>query len=215
MPATLLAGGKFRSPRNASAEVLYVATAESRYTIWLQNLTEHGTRYIDSQRRFWNNLGAESRAALRLRLYAEDYGWDMAERWKEIAPDARFESTERPFMESLEDCGLYVCDHLGTTFYQAMATNKPTIAFFDPSMNPMRREGQFYFDALRSAGILYDHPEAAAEAVNSVYRHAQEWWNDSSRQRAREDLCRRFARTSPHAMREWTAELTKLISHRG
>jgi len=80
---------------------------------------------------------------------------------------------------SLENCRLYVCDHLSTTFAEALAANKPTVLFCNPETNRLRLDAQPYFDLLRNSGILFDTPETAASAVAAVYGDVEAWWNAS------------------------------------
>ena len=148
---------------------------------------------------------------LIVRLYPEDYGWDMRARWQADAPDVTFEDSNRPFLDSLESCRLYVCDHLGTTFYQAMAANRPTMLFFDPELNPLLPDAQPAFDNLRAAGIVFDTPEAAAAAIALRYDDVETWWNAGPIQAARLAFCEKYAKASDGVLQEYADEfLTKL-----
>lgn len=208
--ATLLAGRKALPPDNRKTGVLYVATAESRYVYSLQNTIGHFIRYVEWQERFLDAIPAAAKRVLRARLYPEDYGWDIRARWHDHAPEVPVEDGARPFLESLEDCRLCVSDHLGTTFYEAIAANRPTILFFDIEVNPLRAEVLPWIDALRGSGILHDTPEAAAQAVGAAYPDVEAWWNDPKRQAARKGFCAQFARTTSDPVGDWLNEFTHL-----
>lgn len=212
LAATLLAGRKAMPPDNRKTGVLYVATAEPRYLLSLQNRIGQFVRYLEWQKRFLDAVPESSKRVLRARLYPEDYGWDIRERWHDHSPEVPIEDIARPFLDSMEDCRLYVCDHLGTTFYEAMAANRPSVLFFDAEVNPLRAEALPWFGALRSSGILHDTPESAAQAVAAAYPDVEAWWNDPKRQAARRKICERLARTTSDPVRDWLDELNRVAA---
>jgi putative transferase (TIGR04331 family) len=144
------------------------------------------------------------------RPHCEDHGWNVAERIIDSAPDIQIESWDVPFKESMENCRLYVCDHLATTFAEALAANKPTILFCSPRTNPLRPAAQPYFDLLREGGILFDEPEAAAKAATVIYEDVEVWWNLPQRQEVVRIFCDRFARTSSDDIDLWSNELRRV-----
>ena len=147
---------------------------------------------------------------IRFRPHYENYAWGTVERLKDCIPDIRVESWEEPFQASLESCRLYVCDHLSTTFAQALSAKKPTILFWDPKVNALREEAQPYFDLLRENGILFDTPSSAAVAVAAVYDDVAAWWTQPRRQDAIREFCDQFARTAPAAIKIWGEELARV-----
>jgi putative transferase (TIGR04331 family) len=149
-------------------------------------------------------------ALTRFRPHRETYEWGILERMKDCAPNIRIDSWDVPFQESLDNCRLYVCDHLSTTFIEALAANKPTVLYWSPEANRLRPEAQPYFELLKEAGVLFDTPEAAASAVATVYDDVATWWNEPQRQVAIRKFCERFARTSPDAITIWSNELTRV-----
>jgi putative transferase (TIGR04331 family) len=105
-----------------------------------------------------------------------------------------------------------VCDHLSTTFAEALAVNKPTILFWNPETNRLREAARPYYDLLKRGGILFDTPEGAGRAVNQIYDDVETWWNDPERQNTVETFCKRFARNSPDAIELWTAEFKRIAA---
>jgi len=212
MSSTLLSSNPETPADNGKSGILYVGTAEPRYLLSLQNPIGLFAKYLDWQQRFLRISPDSVKRALLVRLYAEDYGWDIRERWQTAAPATRFDDANRPFLDSLKSCRLYVCDHLGTTFYQAMAANRPSILFFDPELNPMLPEGQHAFDKLREAGIVFDSPEAAAAAIALRHDDVETWWNSVPIQTARLVFCAGYAKTSSTIIEEYSAELLNILN---
>lgn len=199
---------KFAGKRKASSSehtvgVLFVATQTLRYPMHLTPTAVKFTEYLDWQRRFNLALPEHFRKLVRVRFHIEDLGWDIAARWRVWNPDATLDSWDVPFDESLRKRRFYVCDHLSTTFIQALVADKPTILFWDPAINVLRDEAKPYYEALHRAGILYYDPESASRAMTAAYAEAQVWWAEPGRRVARANFCNRFAKTGRDELGHW------------
>ena len=210
MSATYLAGRKMMPADNRDAGVLYLATAEPRYILSLQDISGHFVNYLKWQAKFMAAMFPLLKCALRVRLYPEDFGWDIRNRWCDHSPGVVFDDVSRKFIESLEDSRLFVCDHMGTTLYEALAADKPTVCFFDPQKNPLKSQARTVFASLRAAGIVQDTPEGAAETVAQAYPDVEAWWNEPRRQAARQEFCDKFARLSSNPLKEWLNEFERI-----
>ena len=210
-PATKLVGRKKIGASNLKRGILWVITELPRYLIQFPTLQNHSTEYTLWQPRFAKTLLRKITRAVRLRPH-RDGDQEMVQRITECIPGLTIETWDVPFQESLANCRLYVCDHLSTTFAEALAANKPTILFWNPQANELRPEAQPYYDLLRKSGILFDTPESAGVAVNQIYDDVETWWNDSERQDAIEKFCDRFARNSPDAIELWVAEFKRIVT---
>lgn len=210
MPATKLIGRKKLGADNSMRGILWVATSAHRYVIQYPFLPAYFQEYLAWQARFANALPQRVMTEVRFRPHYENYGWGTVERLKDAVPSVQVESWDVPFQEGLGNYRLYVCDHLSTTFAEALAVNKPTVLFWNPDANKLRAEAQPYFDLLRDAGIFFDTPEAAAAAVADVYDDVEAWWSNPERQETIQLFCERFARTSPDAITLWSNELKRV-----
>lgn len=209
MPATKLMGRKKLSAGNSEAGALWLTTTSSRYLFELPYTPKLFDEYLSWQCRFAKLLRQEIVSEISVRPHSSDHGWDIVQRLKDCIPHIQVETWGVPFEQRLRNCRLYICDHLSTTFAEALAINKPTILFWNPQANELRPEAQFYYDLLRATGILFDSPEVAAAAVNDVYDDVQAWWNQPDRQTVIQIFCEQFARTSPNAIALWDEELRK------
>lgn len=209
-PSSKLVGIKKNGASNRKSGILWVATACPRYFVQAPFWPKHFQEYLSWQFRFVKTLLKEVMDELRLRPHYENNGWEIVQRLHDCIPCMQIETWEIPFLESLANCRLYVCDHLSTTFAEALAANKPTILFWNPQTNELRPEAQPYYDLLRKSGILFNTPESAGKAVNHIYDDVETWWNVPERQNAVEVFCERFARTSPDAIELWVAEFKRV-----
>jgi putative transferase (TIGR04331 family) len=211
IPASKLMGKKVIGADNNKEEVLWVATSVPRYAdIFQLFYPQYFSEYLAWQKQFAKALPKDMLPEIRFRPHYENYSWGTVERLQEYIPDIRVESWKVPFQSSLDNCRLYVCDHLSTTFTEALASNKPTILFWNPATNKLRPEAQPYFNLLKNAGILFETPEAAAAAVADIYKDVETWWNAPERQQAVQAFCEKFARKSPNAMSIWSDEFKKI-----
>ncbi len=214
-PASKLVGRKKIGGSNLKSGILWAATSSPRYLMQFPLLPKFFHEYLFWQGRFAKTLHPKIVPALRLRPHREDGGWEIAHRIKECIPGVTIETWDVPFQESLANCRLYVCDHLSTTFAEALAADKPTILFWNPQANKLRPAAQPYYDLLRKSGILFDTPESAAVAVGQIYDDVETWWNDPERQNSVEAFCERFARNSPNAVELWVAEFKRIAAMPG
>ncbi len=210
MPANKLVGIKEIGADNGKKGILWAATSSPRHLLQLPFLPIHFQEYLTWQKRFADALPQEVMKEIRFRPHYENYRWGTVERIKDCAPGLQVESWAVPFRTSLENCRLYVCDHLSTTFAEALAANKPTVLFWNPETNRLRPAAQPYFDLLKASGILFDTPEAAALAVAAVYGDVEAWWNAPERHGAIRSFCEQFARTSPNAVALWGDEFARV-----
>lgn len=206
--STKLALRKRLPPKGTESSILFGTTCIPRYVF--THSAYRGvdySQYLTWQSRFFDALPRAIYSQVRLRPHCVDYGWDLAERWKDIVPNVPVENWGISFMESLESSRVYICDHLSTTFIESITADKPTIVFWDTKAFSLRPEAQPFYDALRAVGILHHTPELAAEHLAAVYDDVEGWWNAPECRKARQEFCHQFARTSPTAIKEWAREL--------
>lgn len=213
MPAPLLAGVPKIGAESEKRGILLLTTSASRFVQGLTLTPERTRHYFERQLRFAAALAPRERAALVHRPHFADYGWDIAARWRDRFPDVVVQEWDVPFNRALRECRLFVCDHFSTTYAQALALDKPCILFWETQSNEfrVRPEAREFHDALRSAGILHDEPEAAAAEAARAYGDVEAWWADPGRREARRLFCERFVRTAPDPMSEWVAEFDAVV----
>lgn len=202
---TKLCGRKMIGAHNSKQGILLVGTKSPRYTIFFPSLGYSFFDYLECQIRFLKALPVDIFSKTRVRLHRADHGWDMEQRIKESCPEVNIEKWDRTFLASLSNCRLYVCDHIATTLFEALALDKPTILFWDPEANPVKKEAEQYYESLRDVGVLHDSPEQAADAVVEAYSNVENWWSDPERRRVVQNFCHWSARTSSDASKHWNS----------
>ena len=214
MPANKLVEKKILLSTGLEADILWGMTSMPRYLIYFPRITSYFERYLDFQIQFLNSLDANCIKSLRVRPHYQDHGWKIQIRLTDTSPQLRLDSLENSFTKSLEDCKLYVCDHLSTTLLEAIALNKPTILFWDKDINQLKEEYKHYFDSLEAVGVLHYSPESAAITVNNIHNNVDLWWNEKERQKAVCLFKNKFVQMSSNSVDVWHSELINLLNNK-
>jgi len=215
LPAAKLIG--ISAPKNnlKKDRILWVTTADSRYPYFLSLLPigPDFLRYFQFQQEFYRSISDELRPKLTLRLYNRDYfGWSWKKRWMDRFPDLELDDAELPFRAKAQHARMIVIDHFGaTTFLEAIAMNIPVIVFGDKKTFELRDSAVPYYEELQRVGVFHWAPETAAVTVNAIYEGVEVWWSEPERQVAVRRLAHRYARTSPHAVKEWSKFVDHLV----
>jgi len=207
-----LIGRKKIGPSNSKEGILFISTEVSRYPIYICRYASILKKYLSWQQIFIKKVDTKIKPMLRIRLHKNDCDFEMHERWKAFAPDLLVEGYDVPFLSSLRDCRLFICDHLSTTFAEALCSNKPSILFWDRESHTLKDEAVQYYNMLNDVGILYYSPEEAAEKVNLVYSDVEKWWNRLDLQSALKIFTDKYARSIKNGYIEWTKEFLTIIS---
>lgn len=214
MPAAKLVGQSAMKADNAAQHLLWVTTAASRYLVQHPYQPEYFQTYLDWQSRFLAKLAPDWKMRLRLRPHYEDNGWNLIQRLQAQEPALQLEDWRTPFRASLAQCRLYICDHLSTTFLEALSARKPTLLFWNEESNRLRPEAEPHYQRLREAGILFHSPEDAAQAVQLAAQDVEIWWNKPERVAAVDSFCACYARSEHNALTVWREELDQARARR-
>lgn len=114
--------------------------------------------------------------------------------------------------QALSDCRMAVIDHPITGWLEALASNTPTILFWNPNRWRFRAAARPYLDELHKEGILHYDPISAARKVEEVYDHVDQWWHQADIQRVRVAFCECYAWATPHWRQHWIAALRNLAT---
>ena len=171
-----------------------------------KNLTDH----VDLPIEFLKNLENLNHVKIRHHPVHNVRGWKNRERILERFPNLREESRE-DFYHSLEQCRIFVTDHLGTSFLESMQSNTPTICFLNKTSYLSRNSFVPYLKELESMKIVFYDGESAAKHVNAVYDELNDWWFSDAVQRIRARFVDKYASTSKNWVNIWINELFSVV----
>ncbi len=211
-----IAAGKLASLEeitpNPQGKVLVIGTGEPRYSRW-----DHGDQigsemdaYCQEQSQFFLSLLPKVQTAFLFRLHPAAHEWNPQARLQDLAPDLQIYQGGETMIEQLKQSRLCVCTNNSTTFLESIASNFPTLVYWNPQRCELRKNAIPYYESLKKVGIYHETPESAAEQANKIFDDPLKWWNSEAVQDAVKNFCNQFARTSPHWLRDWKRELLNL-----
>jgi len=181
------------------------------YTMYSVPVAASGTlSYFNDQYQFAKALSKENQKLLLVRLYHQDYGWSQKDRWNGELPEIKCYQGSRSMLDQLNESRLFIGTYNATTHLETFAANFPTVIFWNSDHWELNSSAKPYFDELRRVGIFHDTPESAAALVNEISHDPALWWNQPEIQRAKDQFCFQFARTSDNWQNEWKKELENL-----
>ena len=179
-----------------------------------QVMGEIGSDYIEREARLLRSLPKALQQKTATRIFPKDLGWRHQQRLRDLFPELQLDDSSKPFPHQLRKSRLAVFDCPMTTFLEAFAADVPCILTWNPNSWTFRREALPYFDALKTAGILFDEPEDAARQVAQIYDDPHAWWDSASVRGAREAFASRFALSRADWLDLWLKEMrTALRTH--
>jgi putative transferase (TIGR04331 family) len=210
LPSPMLS--KLPRHRPGGDRLIFVGTMVPSYHYRFHSVPqpEHLLAYLQWKERFLRHTDASLHDKLLYRPYMHNYGIDEVAHVRRAVPTCAILDAG-PLIDALRRARLVVIDHLATSFLEAFAMNAPTILFWDPAVYALSPEAEPFFDALRSTGILFDTPEAAAHKVNDVWPNVAGWWHRKDVQETRAHFCRQFALSCKHWRRAWAVFLKRQL----
>lgn len=103
-----------------------------------------------------------------------------------LAQDPRIQIDDRfpPIQDLLNTARLVVTTSLGTTLFQTIHQDIPTLILLDPSLSPVSREAEHALVGLRNGSVLFHDPVQTALQANACFREVERWWKSTETRRA-------------------------------
>ena len=83
---------------------------------------------------------------------------------------------------------LVIIDYVSTSFIESIASDIPTIVFFDPNIKRLNKESINFFNSLIQSKIFQTNPKDAALHLNKIINNPEKWWNSWQVQKAKKDF---------------------------
>jgi putative transferase (TIGR04331 family) len=194
-------GRRLRWDPDGYALLVEMAVPRYSYHMFSGTVASQWLGYFDDQSRFVDAMPQNLREKLLVRLYSQDRGWCVKQRWQDRFPKIRLDEGVKPIASLVKKSRLYISTYNATTFLESLAMNIPTIMFWNQKHWELRTSAQPYFDRLQEVGIFHETPESAAAKVVEVWDDIYHWWHQSKIQEARLYFCNRFSLMSANPLR--------------
>lgn len=163
------------------------------WDVWSEHL-----KYFDEQLEFIDGLSADVYRALRIRLHPIHSLQNFYEynRWKAINPNLGVEFDDKGIVEVLSEAKLTVFCYDSTGILEALALDKPIIAFWQHGLGHVLDHVKADYQELIEVGIFHLSPSSAFEHVNNIWGDVDGWWGRRDVQSARRVFTKKYAKRS-------------------
>lgn len=192
---------------NKEKYILLVLTSATRYIrrlYYMPKSTQIINATVESTVTFLNMVNSNS---MRVRFYPVDQGWNVKKRIYDKTD--KFQESQNNFSNEFKSASLVILEHIGTTFYEAIAANKPVIVYINRDMYKFRKTADDYFDQLYKVGILHFSEKECARFYLEIENNIDNWWLSESVQLVRKEFAYNFARSS----KNWTTEFVETLNN--
>ena len=164
------------------------------------------TAHVENIITFFKNVNSIKNIYIR---HHGDIHFNKLDQKKKIArkiPNLNHDSIPS-FYSSLELSNIFISDHIGTSFFEAMQYNIPTILFVDKPSYLFREKFDNYVEEFIRNKILFYCPKEAAIHFNSIENNFFDWWSKNEIQSLRKDFINNYALTSNNWASNWSKTL--------
>lgn len=151
--------------------------------------------YMKEQVDFYGQLDKAVASQMDVRLYPRDYGWDQSGYFTSRFPDVTIDDGKINYYDMLANAKLVVVGWNATTYLESMASDVPTVTFWDERYFEIHDQANEYFDVLRKVGLHHDTAASAAEHVNTIWHDIDGWWQSEEVVAARQTFLAEYAAT--------------------
>jgi len=167
---------------------------KKNYNKKIELLNYYNKKYYDENIKLISSLRKEIRNSLLLRLHSKKFGWDEDKRFLEKINDIKIDDGYEKIFKLINNSKLVLFTYNATGYLETLASNVPTILYFNSKDNPIRANSEPYFEQLKKVNIFFDDIFEATKHINSIWSNIDNWWNDKRTQEARINFCENYAK---------------------
>lgn len=186
--------------------ILWITTADSRHVSFIGTIV-FGSRfaqYFKHQTSLYRHLVPEVKEKIYVRLYPDDFGWKLKERWLERDRTIHFSDSKESLTVQAQKYKLIVIDHFGgTSTLECLRLGIPLIIVGNKKLFTLDSGARRYYKLLEDVNVLFFDTYSASKMINIAYKDVDEWWNESKRQEAIESFLAHFAQSSEKPLKDW------------
>jgi len=193
-----------------SGRILYCTTVYPKYMFRFQNSynsTAIPKIYIPMILSFFKSI--QNTDDILLRGYPNEYDYKVVATIKKNFDNLKIDNHKKSFHERLRESKLFVCDHMQTTYLETLSMNFPTVVYVNQSCYSFK--DMDVINLLVDANILFFNEKDAAIHINNITDNISYWWNSEKVQKAREEFCYNYAKTSDNWAKDWIVTPENII----
>lgn len=187
-------------------EILWVTTADSRFNYFVGQIVfgNRFLKYFEHQIHLYGSLSKEISKKIKIRLYKDDFGWKLKERFLDSYPNINFSDNSKNFVNEAAQSKLVIIDHLGgTTFLELLTLNIPVIIVANSNLFIHREEASSLYKSLKDVGVVFTSNEEAAMQIPEITNDIEKWMLNKERKKVIDNFKNKFALTDTYATKIW------------
>jgi putative transferase (TIGR04331 family) len=206
LPSSRLINRQGKKTNKKSNDILWITTADSRYNYFVGHIV-FGNRflqYFKHQQDFYSRIETKTQKKIKIRLYPNDFGWKLKDRWTTSFRDIKFSNPNNSFIQESLNSRLVIIDHLGgTTFLELLSLNIPVIIVANSNFFVHRKEACLFYKSLKDVGVFFTSNEEAAMQIPIITNDIEKWMLNKERKKAIDNFKNKFALTDTYATKIW------------
>ena len=206
LPSSRLINRQGKKTNKKSNDILWITTADSRYNYFVEHIV-FGNRflqYFKHQQDFYSRIETKTQKKIKIRLYPNDFGWKLKDRWTTSFRDIKFSNPNNSFIQESLNSRLVIIDHLGgTTFLELLSLNIPVIIVANSNFFVHRKEACLFYKSLKDVGVFFTSNEEAAMQIPIITNDIEKWMLNKERKKAIDNFKNKFALTDTYATKIW------------
>lgn len=206
LPSSRLINRQVKKTNKKSNDILWITTADSRYNYFIGHIV-FGNRflqYFKHQQDFYSRIETKTQKKIKIRLYPNDFGWKLKDRWTTSFRDIKFSNPNNSFIQESLNSRLVIIDHLGgTTFLELLTLNIPVIIVANSNLFIHREEASSLYKSLKNVGVVFTSNEEAAMQIPKITNDIEKWMLNKERKKSIDNFKKKFALTDKYAIKIW------------
>ena len=157
-----------------------------------------GVKLVNDSAIFYKNLNNDIKSNLKVRFH-HNLGLDEEIRFSKLI-DKKITSSKGDYDKFINNSKFIICTYPETTFTEAMASNVPTVMFYDKNLFERKSKFDHLINELVEAKIIFFDPLDASNHINEIWKDIDSWWGSKKVYRAR----LKFRKNAMHIDTYWT-----------
>lgn len=173
-----------RLAQDKKFDILYVCgLAEAKYAYFSHTFmltAEHALFHYDFKLRFFKAMPEEVVKKILYRSYPSNPQWALVYDdnliMSEFLSSLIIDDHSTNGRARIQESRLVIIDYWGTTHFESMIMNVPTIIFYRKNSYFLNNHSRDFLDELHKVGICQDDPENAAKFIEQISQNPEKWW---------------------------------------
>lgn len=154
-------------------------------------------------------ISIQSQAITRVK-HTGRYGWDQKNYFQAKHTNITFDDCSKSYGYMVSNASLIIETANFTTLLSSLASNTPTVVFFDERFFRLSSYSKDDFLRLKEVNIFFDCAKDAATHVKNIWLNIDDWWQDPMVQNARIKFLKKYVDISPSPFRDFKKLLASI-----